>query len=488
MVQIGLKCYTKHMKKPELIFNLVSLPVDATMLVAAGIFSFYSRLRFQDWVGPVIYNLQLQEFLNVVFQVVPAVLIIFAGLGLYNLKGTRRFSNELWRIILGISVGLFVVIILFFFNRELFPSRFIILASWILAIAMVVLGRMILKFVQEVLFKRGYGLHNVVIIKGTNGESEVVEAVFKKASNGYRLVAELPYVEEVIANLENLYASDKIDEIVQTNSSLNDTVNLKIVEFARNKGLQFSFLPNLFDVQRNVVEASTVNGVPIISLKNSPLNGWGKVAKRALDILASLICLIITSPFFLAIAIAIKLDSKGPVVYPALRGGRGKDFWFYKFRSMQTHLSVGLGGEEAERVRQELWKNNDRGGAEGPFLKIKNDPRVTRVGKFIRKSKLDELPQFWNVLKGDMSMVGPRAHVLDEVDRYRSRYRRMFSIKPGIFGMSQIAQISWPDLPFEEEIRLNTYYIENWSIWLDIKVLAKSFWLLFFAKKPKDDY
>ena len=112
----------------------------------------------------------------------------------------------------------------------------------------------------------------------------------------------------------------------------------------------------------------------------------------------------------------------------------------------------------------------------------------SRVGRFLRRSKLDEIPQFWNVFRGDMSMVGPRAHVLDEVERYRSRYRRMFSIKPGIFGLSQIAQVSWPDLTFEEEIKLNTFYIENWSLWLDIKILAKSFWLLFFAKKPKEDY
>ncbi len=188
--------------------------------------------------------------------------------------------------------------------------------------------------------------------------------------------------------------------------------------------------------------------------------------------------------------LAIKFDSKGKVIYAAPRGGRGKDFPFYKFRSMYSHLSVGqgYGGDEAERVRQELWQTNDRGGADGPFLKIKHDPRVTPVGKFLRKSKLDELPQFWNVLKGDMSMVGPRAHVIDEVERYRNRYRRMFSIKPGIFGISQLAQMSWPDLLFEEEIRLNTYYIENWSLWWDVKILVKTFYMLFFATKPEDDY
>jgi lipopolysaccharide/colanic/teichoic acid biosynthesis glycosyltransferase len=207
-----------------------------------------------------------------------------------------------------------------------------------------------------------------------------------------------------------------------------------------------------------------------------------------MDVVGSGLALLVLSPLYLAIYIAIKFDTKGPAIYPALRGGYGKDFWFYKFRSMYANLSPGLGGEEAEQFRQQLWEKNDRGGKDAPFLKVKDDPRVTRVGRILRKTKLDELPQFWNVLKGDMSLVGPRAHVLDEVERYRNQYRRMFSIKPGIFGVSQIAQMSWPDLPFDEEIRLNTYYIENWSLWLDIKTLFKSAYLIAFGAKPTEDY
>jgi lipopolysaccharide/colanic/teichoic acid biosynthesis glycosyltransferase len=192
----------------------------------------------------------------------------------------------------------------------------------------------------------------------------------------------------------------------------------------------------------------------------------------------------------LLIAIVVKLDSRGKNLYIALRGGREKDFRFYKFRTMHSHLSVGddYGGEEAKKIRAQLWEKNDRGGKQAPFLKVKNDPRVTRMGKFLRKTKLDEIPQFWNVLLGDMSMVGPRAHVIDEVERYRNRYPRMFSIKPGIFGLSQLSQANWPDLPFEEEIKLNTFYIENWSLWLDVKILAKSFWTLLLGNRNKEDY
>ncbi len=478
------------MKKTELIFNLISVPTDAIMLLIAAIISFYLRQHSISLVGPILYQLNIHDFLRVTYEIIPALLLIFAWLGLYNLKGTRKFSQEFARIIIGVSLGLFVVILFFFFNQSIFPSRFIILATWGLGIVLVIFGRLALKLLQEYLFSKNYGLHKLVIISGPNFDTEIIEKFFKNKYYGYEIVKELNYNEETLRLLEQLYSQKKIDEILQAYTGLGYDAKLKLVEFCRNKGLHYSFVPDLFEVQRNAIETNSLNGVPVISLKNTPLDGWGRVVKRVMDVIISSFCLIITLPFFLAIIIAIKLDSRGKTIYSAKRGGKDKDFKFYKFRSMYSHLSIGddYGGQEAEKVRQELWKQNNRGGDTAPFLKVRNDPRVTKVGRFLRKTKLDEIPQFWNVLKGDMSMTGPRAHVLDEVERYRNRYRRMFSIKPGIFGPCQLMQTNWPDLPFEEEIKLNTYYIENWSIWLDIKILAKSFWLIFFGKKNNQDY
>lgn len=481
------------MKKTELIFNLISIPADAVSLLFAAVASFYLRKNSIKLIGPIKFQLNFQQFLLLSYKVIPALILIFAFLGLYNLKGTRKFINELNRVIVGISLGLLLVILLFFFNQnfsqDVFPSRFIILATWGLGIIFVMFGRLVLKSFQNILFRRNIGLHKLVIITG-GAEAPLIEEVFRNKRHGYEISAELAYSENIFESLEKLYLEKKADEILQSNPNLNYEANLKLVQFARGKGLKFSFVPNLFEVQRNIIETDNVKGLPLISLKNTPLDGWGKVAKRILDITLSLVCLILTAPFFVLIWLAIKTDSKGKAIYSATRGGRGGDFRFYKFRTMYSHLSVGdgYGGQNAEKIRQELWQKNNRGGADAPFLKIKNDPRVTRVGKFLRRTKLDEIPQFWNVVKGDMSMVGPRAHVLDEVGRYRNRYPRMFSIKPGAFGMAQIAQVSWPNLPFEEEIRLNTFYIENWSLWLDIKILAKSFYLLFFEAKPRENY
>jgi exopolysaccharide biosynthesis polyprenyl glycosylphosphotransferase len=481
------------MKRSELLFNLFSIPVDIISLIAAGIVSFYVRSSVQKveyYVGPINPNLEIHSFMQVMFWMAPVLIAVFAILGLYNLKGTRRFLPEFARIALGTSLGLLVVVLLFFFDQSIFPSRFIILATWLFSTLFVWIGRYLLKRFQVLLFQRGYGMHKLLLINGATTESDAIMRVIKDKKYGYELVAEIDFSEHTFDQVERFYADGGFDELMVANPNVPQEVNSRLVEFARNKGLQFSFVPNLFEVQRNVIELGNFSDIPVISLKNSPLDGWGKVIKRLFDIFTSLICLIITSPLFLIIYIAVKIDSKGPALYKQTRGGYQRDFKFYKFRSMHTHLSDGdeYGGSEASKLREELWKNNTRGGYESPFLKIKNDPRVTRVGRIIRKTKLDELPQFWNVLVGHMSMVGPRAHMLEEVIRYRETHKRMFSIKPGVFGMSQNAQMLWPDLPFQEEIKINTFYIENWSIWLDIKVLLKSFYLLFFATKPNEDY
>ncbi len=476
------------MKRSELFFNIFSVPLDAIMLFAAAWVSFYTRLHSIHLVGPVQYQLVLSKFLWTAAAVLPVVLLIFACMGLYNLRGARKLFWQFSRILIGVSLALFLVMLLFFFNNQLFPSRFIILATWGYGIAFVFVGRIVLQMFQQVLFRAGKGLHNVVIVNGTNTDSKIIEDSLRNPRWGLKVVKELSFDDAVIAELESLYSAHRLDEIIQANPTLTDQQNAQLLEFARSKGLAYSYVPNMFDVQRNVREVSDYSGVPVISIHNTPLDGWGKVAKRVMDIVLSFVAMVILSPVYLAVYVAVKFNSPGPAIYPQIRGGKGHDFWFYKFRSMYTHLSDGLGGKEADDLRAELWKKNDRGGADSPFLKIKNDPRVTPVGRFIRKTKLDELPQFWNVFRGDMSLVGPRAHMLAEVTLYRDKYRRMFSIRPGIFGLSQNAQILWPDLPFEEEVRLVNYYIENWSLWMDIKILFKSAYLIFFGAKSKENY
>jgi exopolysaccharide biosynthesis polyprenyl glycosylphosphotransferase len=473
------------MKRTELLFNIASIPADIISLLIAGLVSFYLRLRLAPKI-PIVFSLSFDLYLKFILVAVPVLIIIFALAGLYNLKATRKFSSEFSRIITAVSIALLLVIITFFFNRSVYPSRLIVLSAWGLSILFVVIGRYILRKIQVFFLNRGLGLHNLVIINGLGTQVSLIDEIKNNKELGYKVVAILENSPQLINQLEKLYASeDKIEEILQANPNLSQQTNLSLVQFARNRGLTFNFVPNLFDVQRNAIEIETVQGIPYISLKNTPLEGWGKVVKRIFDIILALICFILTLPLFIVIAILIKIDSPGKILYTAPRFGTKKEFSFYKFRSMYTHMSVGdgYGGGEAEQLRRELAKQSIR---LGPITKFKDDPRVTRIGRFLRRTKLDEIPQFLNVLKGDMSMVGPRAHVMDEVQSYRHEYRRIFTIKPGVFGLAQVAQFSWPALPFEEEMRLNTYYVDNWSVWLDMTVLAKSFYYLFFVRKSGD--
>ena len=468
------------MKRAELVFNIVSIPVDILSLALAAIASFLLRVRLDPYL-PIVSIPSLADFFEILVWVIPGMLLIYAFAGLYNLKGTRKFYREAVRVIIATTIALFIVILVFFFDQRLFPSRLIILNAWLFAIVFVIFGRFILKQVQRMLLSRGKGLHKLVVI-GDGVATDLIQYIKNHPSTGYKVVAELSHTPELLDHLEHLYQEEGVEEILHVNSNQSSSEIARLVKFARAKGLNFNYVPNLYDTQQNIVSAETLYGTPVISLKNTPLVGWGSVSKRIFDIIVSILSTIITLPIMLVIMLMIKLDSPGPVFYVAQRGGMGKDFPFLKFRSMYTHLSVGdgYGGEDAEKVREELARNSIR---QGPIPKIQNDPRVTKVGRFLRKTKLDEIPQFLNVIKGDLSMVGPRAHVLDELEKYRDQHRRLFTIKPGIFGLAQIAQMDKPDLSFEEEVQLNTEYIENWSTWLDIKILANSFYYLFFKSK-----
>ena len=220
-------------------------------------------------------------------------------------------------------------------------------------------------------------------------------------------------------------------------------------------------------------------GIIALRYTSSQIEWWAAITKRIVDITWSLIGIIITSPILLITALAIKLDSKWPIFYRQERVGKnGEHFLFTKFRSMYTHLSVGswYGGQEAEQLYKDL-VNSHANIRKGELPKIKNDPRVTKVGKFIRATSIDELPNLFAVFKGDMSLIGPRPHLPNEIENYKPRQRRVLSIKPGITGYAQIH--GRDTLTFDQEATKELEYIQNWSLWLDIYIIFATFGVLF---------
>ena len=464
---------------------MISIVMDWVMLICAGVAAFYLRLNLSDF-RPIIYQLTWTQYLQVLVLISPIITLLMAMAGLYNLKGTRRMSSELLKILLATSSSLLVVVIFFFFNQSAFPSRLIILFTWLLTVVFISFGRIILRAIQVNLLRQGIGLHRLAVIDAPHQHSEVIQEIQKRPELGYKIVgllsSKLP-AEDIIAQLEILRKEQGIDELLQTDSSFDQSISVKILRFCRDYGIKFNFVPNLFETVTTNVEVETISGVPIITLKGTPLEGWGRVAKRLIDIIFSSIGLIFFSPIFLLTALIIKMNSKGPVFFHQPRAAGLGEFEFYKFRSMYYEMSEGT--ESGDKLREELEKQNAR---KGPYVKIKNDPRVTPVGRFMRRTKIDELPQLWHILRGQMSLVGPRVHMVKEVKHFRDDYKRLFVLKPGATGLTQIIQATEkPEISWEEEIKLDEYYIENWSIWLDLQIIFKTI-LVLLGRRPKVDY
>jgi exopolysaccharide biosynthesis polyprenyl glycosylphosphotransferase len=262
--------------------------------------------------------------------------------------------------------------------------------------------------------------------------------------------------------LKELTAKERVDEVLLADPDLPKDQRYQLIDTANELHLDFKYAADIMGLARINTETVTLSGIPIVEVKKTSLEGWGRISKRIFDLLISVLLLIITSPLFLIISVLIKLESSGPVLYVNQRiGGKGRQFGLLKFRSMV---------KDAEAMKERLLAQNERG--EGPLFKLKNDPRITRMGKFIRRWSIDELPQLINVLKGELSLVGPRPHEPHEVAKYQKHHKRLLDIKPGLTGLAQVSGRS--DLPFEDEVKLDVYYIENWSLWLDLKILLQT--------------
>jgi len=473
------------MKKSELAFNFVSIFTDWLMLLVAGMIAFNLRFELAE-LRPILYSLSAGDYFRVMLLVSPIIIILLALAGLYNLKGTRRISSELLKILLAVSSGLLVVVVLFFFNQTVFPSRLIILLTWALTIVLISFGRVVLRMIQVRMLRRGIGLHRLVVIAPENKPHELVNQIKSRPELGYKVVSVLSStlsLEELINRLEDLRKSSGVDEVLQADPSFDQDKAVRVLSFCRDYGVKYNFIPNLFETSTINTEIETISGVPVIVLKGTPLDGWGRVEKRILDIIISVLGLILASPIFIVTAIIIKLTSKGPVFFHQQRAAGLGSFECYKFRSMYYDMSEGTAS--GDKLREEIEKQNSR---QGPFVKIKNDPRVMPFGRFIRKTKIDELPQLWHILRGQMSLVGPRVHMVKEVDHFRDSFKKIFTIKPGATGLTQITQASdKPELSFEEEIRLDSFYIENWSLRLDLWIIFKTV-LILLGRKTKADY
>lgn len=445
------------------------------MIVLAGMSAYYIRYAefFQSW-RPVIFDLELQNYLNAVVLIAVLWIIIFAFSGLYSIKSARKLVKELYRVVLACSTGFMLIVILIFIRRELFDSRFIVLAGLVLAIIYISSARSVVRGIQRALYKTGIGVHKVVMVGNSKTTDNLIQAFSGSKKSGYEVVKRLrDFSIETAQEFAELLKVKEVDEIIQSDPNLSKAEILRLSDFADEHHLVFKYAADLLGTRVLKTEVHEISGVPVVEVKRTPLDGWGRIIKRIFDILFALFFIILFSPVMALFALLIKIDSKGPIIYKNVRLGQaGRSFKLLKFRSMLIQYCTGdeYAKETAEEYERELIRKQNT--KEGPLYKIAQDPRVTRVGKIIRRWSIDELPQFFNVLMGNMSLIGPRPHQPREIAKYEFRHKKVLTLKPGITGLGQISGRS--DLSFEEEVKLDNYYIENWTLLLDLAILLRT--------------
>ncbi len=467
------------MNKTRLWLTLL-LPLWDFLLLLAAFLAAYS-LRLEIAFAPGAYIIPFGSFLKIAVVTSAGGVLILSFFGLYR-EGHFTSSFEFFgRLLAGVSVSVALGIILLFLLRDTFFSRLVIIYLWAFALLFLSLGHFIFSGLVAALAKWGIGQERTVLLGNNSKLIAEVAAYFNLHPGlGVKIIGylstskalpdlELPFLGGC-SELGQILREHQVEQLILLDELPTREV-LELLWVARAAKVRFRYLPSLLTLPaagRAIVEAA---GYPVVELLATRLTGWGRILKRAFDLIVSLLLLLLLAPLFLIIAILIKLDSKGPVFYKSKRVGLDRLFEMYKFRTMYAHLSVGegYGGKKAEEFLEKLRQQNE---ASGVLFKIKEDPRVTKIGRWLRKTSLDELPQLLNVFKGEMSLVGPRPPFPEEVERYEKEYFRRLLVKPGMTGLWQVS--GRVDLPFEEYIRLDIHYVEHWSFWLDLWILLKT--------------
>jgi exopolysaccharide biosynthesis polyprenyl glycosylphosphotransferase len=448
--------------------------LDALLINLSFLIAYWMRYDLQ-WPRVVLPENKesYTVFLPVALALTLLLPTLFALGGVYQQKRGRSWLDEVYAVSSGTAMGVVIIIALTFGLYRIYPSRVIFLMVGAAIVALLSLERLLLRAMRAELRKRGHGIRRVLIAGAGEIGRSVMRSIVAHRELGYRVVGFVDDNPEkghtdigrfralgALENLPDIVSQEKVDEVIVTLPWMYQRQIMSIVRQCERHDVRARIVPDLFQLSLNQVNVEDLGGIPLLSFREPRVGGWVWWVKRALDFAIALVGLIVLSPLLLLIALAIKLDSPGPVIFSQTRVGKGgRLFTFYKFRTM--HLG-------AEEEKEKLADLNE---AQGALFKIKDDPRKTRMGRILRRTSLDELPQLYNVLKGDMSLVGPRPQVPEEVGQYHEWHKKRLETVPGVIGLPQVSGRS--NLTFDEMCLLDIYYIENWSPALDTKIVLQ---------------
>ena len=452
--------------------------VDAIVLLSAFILAYIARVQYDP--RPLLHNIYAYDYLVSFLLIVPFWIAIFALIGLYRQETYNRRLIEWGKIAIGSFIGILLVIGWeYASDKEIFPARLVAAYSLVGAFLLIVIEREILRLVRTISYRYGKGVQRVLLIGTSETVSDIAKSLADTSRSGYKIVAiagpkrlvkGINYAihystpEAALKNIDDLAVS----AIIQTELYEDNTRNQRILGTAQAYHINYSFIPGESEFYSGKNTVDVFLGYPMITVYQTPLVGWGAMVKRVFDVITSLLLIIVLSPFLLVVYLIKKIADPGPAFYISKRLSRfSQPIGLIKFRSMGAQYgSKDAADEFREMGRDDLAKEYEKN------RKVDNDPRITKFGSWLRKTSIDELPQIFNVLKGDISLVGPRPILPQEVKLAKGRTALLHSVKSGMTGLWQVSGRS--ELSFDDRIELELFYAQNWSFWLDVKILFKT--------------
>ena len=449
--------------------------LDAILINIGFFLAYWIRYQWQ-WFRPVdeAFQVPFRAYFPYSLALTGILLLIYWAEGLYSAKRKRSCLYDGYTITRGAVTGVAALYVLSLVSRTVLLSRLIPAYAGITIVLLLAIARVADRAIQGRMRKQGYGVQRVLIVGAGETGRMIMRNTAAQPELGYHVVGFVDDKPERgnrnLGRFKGLGSTDQIEEVIK-----EQTVDVVIIALpwlyhrkimgiigqCERLKVAVRIVPDLFQLSLSQVDIDDLNGIPLIGTKSVSIKGWNLALKRGIDVVFSGLALALLSPLLLLIAVLIKLDSPGPAIFKQTRIGRGgREFTVYKFRTMR------------EGAEQEVDALRDLNEAQGALFKIREDPRCTALGRFLRRSSLDELPQLYNVLRGEMSMVGPRPQLVGEVEQYQPWQKKRLETWPGMTGLWQVSGRS--NLSFDDMVLLDIYYVENWSLLLDLRIALRT--------------
>jgi exopolysaccharide biosynthesis polyprenyl glycosylphosphotransferase len=453
--------------------------IDAATINIAFYVAYY--IRFVVFHGVALISgfsdASFVDFAKLEMIITVGVLLAFAARGLYRLRPASDWFKQFWLIASAATAALAIFSAFDYLARGTDltidnQSRSLVMFTWIAIILLCSFSRLLIGSLLRSLYRRGVGLTNLLVVGSSRLGKLMMQQIAASPGLGYRVVGFIHDLDGppadfgrfkvlgTMPDIDHVIRSEHIAEVIIALPSHQHRQILQTARLCERAGADFKLVPDLYEMSLSRIDVDAIEGLPLLGLKRGLSTSWQYRMKRLFDIVVSATLLIVGAPLWLLLALAIKLDSPGPVLFGQVRVGyRGEPFSFLKFRSMRT--------DAAQLDAQLIAKSEER-----TLLKQRSDPRVTRVGALLRRTSLDEIPQLFNILRGEMSLVGPRPLRPYECTDFEDWEKGRFEMRPGLTGLWQVRGRS--DIKFDERILMDLYYIDNWSLRLDFQILLQT--------------